>query len=281
MSFSHLNNSGSVNVAGGTLQVNSYYGGTVTNGGSVAIGNGASMTVSGSNGASSYTQASGQTNILAGGTMTVSGSDGGTYTQNGGTTIVNGQLIATSVVINAGTLKGSGTIDGNLEVWGGQLAPGNSPGVIEVTGDFVLTDAGTLHLEVGSDGLGGFNWDQLIVGGSYDIQSGSTITFSLLDGIDVATFDANFAMTDFFHTGTAGSDVPIDPFAMAFFGNADIFVHDLALGTDGWYSMAFDGAGSFTATSVPAPVPVPAAVWLFGSGLLGLIGVARRRAHAA
>ena len=26
-----------------------------------------------------------------------------------------------------------------------------------------------------------------------------------------------------------------------------------------------------------APVPVPAAVWLFGSGLLGLLGVARRR----
>jgi hypothetical protein len=29
-----------------------------------------------------------------------------------------------------------------------------------------------------------------------------------------------------------------------------------------------------------APVPVPAAVWLFGSGLLGLVGVARRKAVA-
>ncbi len=27
----------------------------------------------------------------------------------------------------------------------------------------------------------------------------------------------------------------------------------------------------------PAPVPLPAAVWLFGSGLLGLVGVARRK----
>jgi hypothetical protein len=30
-------------------------------------------------------------------------------------------------------------------------------------------------------------------------------------------------------------------------------------------------------TATPDPVPIPAAVWLFGSGLLGLVGVARRR----
>lgn len=34
------------------------------------------------------------------------------------------------------------------------------------------------------------------------------------------------------------------------------------------------------ATAGPAPVPVPAAVWLFGSGLLGLAGIARRRKAA-
>ena len=35
--------------------------------------------------------------------------------------------------------------------------------------------------------------------------------------------------------------------------------------------------GVWTPSSPPNPVPVPAAVWLFGSGLLGLIGISRRK----
>ena len=43
---------------------------------------------------------------------------------------------------------------------------------------------------------------------------------------------------------------------------------------------AFPGfAANFNFTA-PAAVPVPAAVWLFGSGLLGLVGVARRKKSA-
>ena len=46
--------------------------------------------------------------------------------------------------------------------------------------------------------------------------------------------------------------------------NADIFLDNVTISSD---------------VNVPS-VPVPAAVWLFGSGLLGLIGVARRKAVA-
>jgi len=39
-----------------------------------------------------------------------------------------------------------------------------------------------------------------------------------------------------------------------------------------------DGQGSFIFSAAAAsPVPVPAAIWLFGSGLLGLVGIARRK----
>ncbi len=36
----------------------------------------------------------------------------------------------------------------------------------------------------------------------------------------------------------------------------------------------------FPGSPVPAPVPVPAAVWLLGSALLGMVGISRRRAAA-
>lgn len=39
-------------------------------------------------------------------------------------------------------------------------------------------------------------------------------------------------------------------------------------------------AATAVANLGPAPVPVPAAVWLFGSGLLGLVGIARRKKSA-
>ena len=60
-----------------------------------------------------------------------------------------------------------------------------------------------------------------------------------------------------------------------------------------WCSSDIDGDGirgigmidgafpGFNANFDFTPVPIPAAVWLFGSGLLGLVGVARRRKASA
>jgi hypothetical protein len=59
---------------------------------------------------------------------------------------------------------------------------------------------------------------------------------------------------------------------------------ELAGGSPDTYQIDFDGMynerdiqGTTLAVDLQ-PVPVPAAVWLFGTGLIGLVGVARRRA---
>ncbi len=48
--------------------------------------------------------------------------------------------------------------------------------------------------------------------------------------------------------------------------------------TAGRIEGTFDSAGIVAKLGSVTVVPVPAAVWLFGSGLIGLIGVARRKA---
>ena len=40
----------------------------------------------------------------------------------------------------------------------------------------------------------------------------------------------------------------------------------------------YDNSGGISLSVTPAPVPLPAAAWLLGSGLLGLFGMARRKA---
>jgi hypothetical protein len=45
-------------------------------------------------------------------------------------------------------------------------------------------------------------------------------------------------------------------------------------------TLGTNGTLTLTGNTVAAPVPLPAAVWLFGSGLMGLVGVSRRRKAA-
>ncbi len=97
------------------------------------------------------------------------------------------------------------------------------------------------------DGFGGFSFREDTNGANNRIDP---LTFSIT-GITGDTF-ADYVGSS---SGNAGE------------GNA-LFAAHVA---------GFDDGNGNTSGFFAAPVPVPAAVWLFGSGLLGLAGVARRK----
>ena len=246
-------NDGKVFINGGDIRTTGYYSARYENNGTTVISSSSSLVVD---------------------AYEINGP--GEYVQNGGITVVDGLLQATTVSIVDGTLRGSGVIDADLVIQDGQLAPGNSPGLFEISGDFAMLD-GQISMELGSDGTGSYLFDQLIVGGAYDIQGGM-LKFSLLDGLGISDLTDNFTIGDFFRNGDAASNVGIDALTIAMFGYMDIYAYDIF--ADNWFSLALSETGDFLSTPTTSPVPVPAAVWLFGSGLLGLVGVARRRKAA-
>jgi len=90
-----------------------------------------------------------------------------------------------------------------------------------------------------------------------DFQNGGFTVFGRVIGNGMGVVDAIAALPVYNAGGT--------------FGNLPL---------TGYTGGSITGANLAMVTNVAA-VPVPAAAWLFGSGLLGLIGVARRRARAA
>jgi outer membrane autotransporter protein len=87
----------------------------------------------------------------------------GTAAVNAGLLSVNGQLQATGgVVVNPNaTLGGAGVVFANVDVKGGNLTPGNSPGTLTVVGNLVLTGANSTIIEIESP----TNYDRIVVSG--------------------------------------------------------------------------------------------------------------------
>ena len=124
-------------------------------------------------------------------------------------------------------------------------------------------DAFTQSVDIPTSGEYIFSVDANALTGSVFTSSG--ITFDLTDG--------GF---EFFAGGTSSSSMDVittdDWVTFTWTTTLDAGLIDIGLRTTdiAKYSIAFD---NFSV----ALVPVPAAVWLFGSGLIGLVGVARRK----
>lgn len=75
------------------------------------------------------------------------------------------------IVGAAGTLGGSGTFFGDVDARNGTLAPGNSPGTLNIAGNLLLGAGTTLNFELGEAGtVGGANNDLVNVGGDLTLD---------------------------------------------------------------------------------------------------------------
>jgi fibronectin-binding autotransporter adhesin len=80
-----------------------------------------------------------------------------------------------------GFLKGSGNIIGNVEVEdGGKVAPGTSPGILTVQGNYQMKAGSQLEIEVFGTAAG-TNYDRLVVTGNAMLTNG-TLLIRFLDG---------------------------------------------------------------------------------------------------
>ncbi len=212
------------------------------------------------------------TNLTNQGVVVVGASgqlSGNTYVQDQAVavTTVDGVLSA-NVVISDGQLNGSGTITGSLSN-AGNFNPGNSPGLLSVNGDFTQSANGTLTIELGGL-LSGSEFDIVDVGGTANLAG--TLNLDLFD-LGGGPFTPGLGDTFDFLTAetiTGGFDL----LTLAALGNGLGWQLDYLYDEIGTIDVA-----RMTVVSVSA-VPVPAAVWLFGSGLIGLIGMAKRKARA-
>ena len=209
---------------------------------------------------------------IVNGVMTIAKNDDGegVYNLNGGVLDAN-HIIATGpnsqFNFNGGILAVD-TFDGNLENIGGVLSPGNSPGLTTINGDYMQTVDAILDIEIGGL-IPGIEHDVLEVTGSANL--GGTL--------DVDWFDLG---GDLF-TASAGDSFNILS-AETILGEFDFLTLAILGDGLGWdVSYIFDDFGTdfvrLNVISAPA-VPVPAAIWLFGTGILGLIGFSKRRKTA-
>ncbi len=152
------------------------------------------------------------------------------------------------------------TLTGDVNLY---AAPGNIFGIN--TGDDVIV-TGTFDDSVLSGGSGTVSFGQ----GSSNAFSLGFAGFTLTETDDVNYADGYPQLT------LAGGNLVGFNYVADFGVDTHVFdSHDLYF--DGWeYDWDLTVSGTWLSFEM-TPVPVPAAVWLLGSGLIGLAGIARRK----
>ncbi len=153
--------------------------------------------------------------------------------------------------------------------------PGMAPADI-VSYSFI----GTIEdgFRAGDSGTGSFTYDDaLIVNGNetLDPTNGLTVSFSFDGQVFAQTHDSDF---DVYPMLEFDDYMPTYLDYLLVNGQNDVAFGDnqlMELETSGLFPSSAAGY-DFETTLLATPVPIPGALWLFGSGLVGLIGLRRR-----
>ena len=123
----------------------------------------------------------------------------GGYTQTAGSTTLNGGALSstTTLDVQGGSFAGIGTTTANVTS-GGQTAPGLSPGILNVTGNYTQSATGSLSVEIG--GLtAGTQYDRLAMTGVASLSG--TLNGTLVNGFVPFDGDSFVIMTFASSTG--------------------------------------------------------------------------------
>jgi hypothetical protein len=198
--------------------------------------------------------------------------------------MTDGLMTANTVNLDEGAFNLTGgrlavnTFNGTLDQQGGTLAPGVSSdttslaGLTTVNGDYNLLSAGTLEIELFGATPGGL-YDQVAVNGLVDLNADAGV-----GGILDVQLGFAPSIGDMF---TILENDGLDPVTAAFLGlmEGDTFTEVFG-GEVFTFGITYaGGTGNDIVLNVAAvsAVPVPPALWLFGTGLLGLLGIALRK----
>ncbi len=109
------------------------------------------------------------------------------------------------------------------------------------------------------------------------LWSASSLLQSPADWTQIA-FNNDTASLSFFESGANVKDsqvkltLDIGTYFAQVAGQGNLFAYQFNVDTDN-----VAGSGAVVSNVAPAAVPVPAAVWLFGTGLMGFLGLAKRK----
>jgi hypothetical protein len=185
----------------------------------------------------------------------------GAYTQTAGQTINNGIMTQSYIAIFGGILSGYGTINGTVVIDGGaNVQPGisSSPGTLTINGNLYSNSSSVNYMfRIGGTRSSGL-YDVLKITNGTATFTGGNVNFSFINGYKAVAGDSwDFILADYL-TGYNTLNFSVT-------------------GLDSGLSWEVDpSANGETLLITPTAMPIPSTFALLGTGLLGLLGWARR-----